>query len=293
MGNNLSKLETFVNLGFNRDPFKGTTHKTGDSVRINRILPMAVNAHAIVSIVGERGSGKTKAVLDGLRKLKVCQVIVRSTDKQRLLISDIEQAMILDLSDEKPKRGREIRARQLRRILGVASEKHEIVLVIEESHRLHGMTLRALKALREMDWMGETELFTVVLLGQSDPMNRAGMAEVRLRTDTIQMQGLTSKEINHYIQDTVGHIFKDEVKLAVCQMEEARNFLNLQNILLALMGRALAEGRDVVLPEDVAGEFGYSQEETNQKAALSSIENVKTDNAQKANEGLRAVLGRH
>lgn len=290
---NISKLETLVNLGFNRDPFKGFICKTGDSVRISRILAMAVNANAMVSIVGDRGSGKTRAILDGMKKMKVRQVFVRSADKSRLLITDIEQAMILDLSDEKPKRGKEIRARQLRRILGEASRKHEIVLVIEEGHRLHGMTLRALKTLREMDWMGETELFTIVLLGQSNPMNKAGVAEVRLRTDTIQMQGLTSKEINQYIQGTVGHIFEDEARASVSQLDEARNFLNLQNILVALMGRALAEGRDMVSAEDVAAEFGYSQKETNQKAGVSSIEDVKADDTQKANEGLRAILNRH
>ena len=289
----MSKLEVLASLGFNRDPFKGVTYKTGDSVRINRIVPMAVNAHAILSIVGERGAGKTKTVLDSLQEMKVCQVIVRSTDKQRLLIGDVEQAIILDLSDEKPKRGREIRARQLRRILGEASMRCEIVVVLEEAHRLHGMTLRGLKGIREMSWMGSIELFTIILLSQSDPMGRVGMDEVRLRTDTVQMHGLTAKEINRYIKGTVGHIFQDEARAAVSQMGEARNFLNLQNILLALMGRALTEGRDMVLVEDVSGEFGYSQKETNQKADVSSIKDIKNTDTQKANEGLRAALGGH
>ena len=176
-----------------------TTHlKTMDSERITRILAMAINGHAMVSIVGARGCGKTRAINGALQKMNVRKVFVRSADKSRLLISDIEQAMILDLSDEKPKRGREIRARQLRRILGEASSMQEVVVVIEEGHRLHGMTLRALKTLREMDWMGKTELFSIVLVAQSDPMGKRGVSEVRLRSDAVLMKGLTRDEISRY-----------------------------------------------------------------------------------------------
>lgn len=276
----LSKFEILVNLGFSQNPFRRVNLKTGDCVRIRQVLNMAIKDRAMIVIEGERGCGKSLSVNSALKNLKINPVMVRSTDKARLLISDIEQAMILDLSDEKPRRGREIRARQLRRILGEASRKQKVVVVIEEGHRLHGMTLRALKSLRELDWLGETELFTVILLGQSDPMNKAGVAEVRLRSDTLSMHGLTENEIAGYVHSTVGRVFSKEAVTAVASLPDAGNFLNLQNILITLMARAFASGRKEVRPEDISDLYGtntVSFKQKNKAFSPGKIDN-KTDN---------------
>lgn len=263
---NLSRLELLDVFGFRSDPFKNFLMETADLLRIERLIPMAIKAHAIiVSLVGERGVGKTDALRRALRNIKVRRVIVRATDKQRLLISDIERAMLLDLGEEKIRRGAEIRARQLRRVVGEASRKEQIVLIVEEAHRLHGQTLRALKSLSELDWMGETGLFTVILLGQSDPMNKAGLSEVRLRSDTIHMKGLSSEEAAKYIKGTVGQVFNREAIEKVAEVADARNFLDLQNVVLGLMGRALANGREQVEIQDVTEMFGQSKPKVEQK----------------------------
>jgi len=256
---NLSRLETFVKCGFKHDPFKKVNFETSDSLRIQRILSMGIKSRALVSIVGERGMGKTRAINTALKKMKIRQVTVRSADKAKLLISDIEQAMILDLSDEKPKRGKEIRARQLRRILGEASIKNDVVVVIEEGHRLHGMTLRSLKTLREMDWMGESELFSIVLVAQSDPMMKPGVSEVRLRSDTVHMNGLATCEISGYVRSTVGEIFSDDAIDKIAELTEAKNFLNLQNMIISLMVRMVYSGTEKVEVEAVINEFDNSQ----------------------------------
>jgi len=288
---NFSRLELLDYLGFRKDPFRTAGLGTNDGKRIQRILSMAIQARAMVSIVGERGVGKTRAVKDALKSLRVRTVLVRSSDKARLMIGGIEGAMILDLSEEKPKRGGEIRARQLRRVLGEASRNQKIVLVIEEAHRLHGQTLRALKCLRELTWMGETELFTVVLLGQSDPMNKGGVAEVRLRSDTIHMKGLTENEIAGYIQSAVGAVFAEEAINAVALLPEAKNFLNLQNILVKLMGRAVAADREEVSLEDVADEFGSGPNKMSKAAISADVRAAKKETPQGGNESLKSVLG--
>lgn len=280
---NISRLETFVRLGFKRDPFKRFNFKTADTTRIGQIIEYAVSSRAMVSIVGIRGDGKSRAVRAAL-DIKGFQIVfLRSPDKARLLITDIEQAMILELSDEKPKRGREIRSRQLRRILGQASRRREVVLVIEEGHQLHGMTLKALKSLREMDWMGEVELFTVVLIGQGDPMSKAGVAEVRLRADTVRMQGLVMSEVAAYVQGTVGRVFSAEAIEAVTQLPDVGNYLNLQEVLISLMGHALANGRDMVQIEDLKDLYGEKvvTERTDpvKKAGKSAGETVGGKNA--------------
>jgi type II secretory pathway predicted ATPase ExeA len=273
----LSRLETFVNIGFADDPFRSFSIETADSIRVRRILEMAVKARAVVSIVGDRGIGKSRSVMGALRQMGVKVITVRSADRARILITDIEQAMVIDLSDETPRRGREIRARQLRRIIGQASRTQRVVLVIEEGHRMHGQTLRAIKNLRELDWMGETELFTVVLIGHSDPMSKPGLAEVRLRSDAVRMHGLTKKDVVRYVEGTVGEVFAPKAIEAVADLDGTRNFLDLQSVLVDLMGAAVTHGTRQVNLEHVWSVFGSGAKGGQQGKSERPISPAKSD----------------
>jgi len=247
----ITKLELFVNLGLRKDPFKGVVYETGDAVRVRRILAMAVESHAMVSIVGERGMGKTEAVKAALAKLDAKVVTVEKSDKTRVTIGDIEMAMVLDLCNEQPKGGEKL-SRQLRPILGAAGVgKGRVILLLEEAQRIHGATLKSLKTLREKSWMGETELFTVVLVGQSDPMARPGLSEVRLRTDCVRMHGLSSSEAAGYVQATLGKYFEESALDALSELPGATNFLELQELCVKVLGHALSAGRETVTVEDV------------------------------------------
>lgn len=288
----LSRIEVLAGCGFERDPFKNVNFRTGDGLRIKNILKMAVNSSAMVSIIGERGMGKTEAITAALNHLQARQVSVRSADKDHLLITDIEYAMIFDLSDETPKRGREIRARQLRRILGEASSKQNIVLVIEEGHRLHGQTLRALKTLREMDWMGKKELFSVVLVGQSDPMSKRGVSEVRLRSDSVHMRGLAQGEVAGYIQSTVGSVFTDDAIHRISELAESSNFLELQEVLVCLMGDMLGSGEDKVTEDAVDAMFSVTQESVPRPRSTPKPKKKAADPVSSGNSSIRDVLKR-
>ncbi len=277
----MCKYEVLENLGFTSVPFKKFKQDTLDSSRVKKILNMAVGDRGMLSIVGERGIGKTTAIIEGLSGCSARVINVDPADRERLTIGDIEKEMVMALSDEKPRAGRVVRAKQLRRIVGEASRKNEIVLVIEEAHRLHGQTLRSIKTLREMEWMGERGLFTVVFVGQSDPMNKAGVAEVRLRSDSVQMQGLTGKEVSAYIQETIGSLFTDDaVILQIAEMGASRNFLELQELLFVLMRSAVAAGREYITRDDVTLASGQKVSQTptrkktdraGQKAAVSAV----------------------
>jgi type II secretory pathway predicted ATPase ExeA len=287
----LSRPEVLVNFGFSRDPFDGAAFETTDQVRIRRILAMSVQSRAMVSIIGERGIGKSEAVKAALDTLNAGLIMVRPADKERLLISDIEQEMIFALGDDPPRRGKVVRTQQLRRLLGEASRKKDIVLVIEEGHRLHGQTLRSLKTLRELDWIGKSKLFSVVLVGQSDPMNKPGVAEVRLRTDSVQMHGLSAREIQHYLQITVGAVFSEEAAAEVARQPNTSNFLDLQHLLVQAMGRALAAGRDKVESEDVCSEASKQRAATKGKIRVKNAV-PRPEEAQLGGEAVRAVLSR-
>ncbi len=252
----MGRLETLAEFGYERDPFRSSRMDTVDAARVRRVIGMALESRAMVSLVAERGTGKTQALDMALRDKDVTVVRVLSADKEWVGIGDIERALIFDLSQESARRTREIRARQLRRILGEASRKTSVVLVLEESHRLHGSTLRALKSLREMEWMGQSPLFTVVMIGQYDPLQRAAVDEVRLRTDTVAMKGLTQQEIADYIEATVGKAFEPDAIQALSKCGQARNFLDLQEMAVQVMGRALEVGRKKVTPFEILAIYG-------------------------------------
>lgn len=256
MNNSMTRLETFCNLGYHKDPLKGHLYETGDMVRARRILTMAVESRAMISIVGERGCGKSEAVKAALKKLppsdKPVKVVwVNREDQEKLTISDIKCSMILNLSAENVKRGGIVSSMQLRRVLGEASKKQRVVVAIEEAQRLHPNTLRSLKTLREIEWLGETELFTIILVAQSDPMNRPGVAEVKLRSDIVRMQGLAPHEAAHYVRESIGKHFSADAIEQLAELPQARNYLELQALCIDLINSALAAGRDQVTVEDV------------------------------------------
>ncbi len=272
----MSKLEILAMAGFEKDPFGGE-FQTADQTRVERLVKMAVASGSMISIVGERGIGKTRAIGRALQHMKARIVRPYTPDRPRLAIGDIEQAMIFDLSDESPKRSREVRSRQLRRILGEAAFRSPVVVVLEEGHRFHGGTLRALKTMREFEWMGKTNLFSVILAAQSDPMQKPGVSEVRLRSDTVVMTGLSIAEVGEYIRQTMGAAVEESAIPLLSAMPGTRNFLDLQACLLRSLATALSAGRNAISPEDV-------------QASDAGQEIPKTGTAEKGRNALRNLL---
>lgn len=250
-GMTMTRLELFCNLGYKVDPLEGHSFETGDGIRTRKILTMAIESHAMISIVGERGVGKSRAVKAALRKIGATVVMVQKLDKAAVKIADVERALIFDLSQQLPKANGEVRARQIRPVIGEAIKKRKVVLVIEEAQRLHASTLRSLKTLREIDWWGERELFTIVLIAQSDPMARPGVSEVALRSDMVRMKGLSSEEAAGYIKATVGKHFEEDAMTALGEFPGAANWLELQALIVQALNVMIAKGHDKMTLQDV------------------------------------------
>jgi len=249
---NISKYDVLSSFGFTSNPFRGKPVETGDMLRIRRTLKLAIHDRGLIGIVGERGAGKSVAVIEALKGLSAKIVKVWAVDKRRMVIGDVEYALIRELSDEAPKRQKELRAVQLRTVLGQAARGRQVVLVIEEAHQLHYQTIRALKALRELAWMGEKELITVVLIGQTDALNKPGMAEIRLRSDTIHMGGLTREEIKNYLTSRLGEVLAPGALDSLATLPDTSNYLDLQESVIIAMSRAMTAGRRTVEAEDVS-----------------------------------------
>ena len=134
----------------------------------------AVMDNEMIALVGPTGAGKTELYKHACLHLKTnpdqAPIFVRvcNKNKERLTIASIINAIIYDISDEGPRHDMEARSRQVVRLLGekVVREKKHVCVVIEEAHRLHANTYRAIKELREESFAGVTPLFSIVLIGQ-------------------------------------------------------------------------------------------------------------------------------
>lgn len=265
----MSRLEILSEFGYSRDPFKNFRMETADSLRLKRVLNMAIESRAMMSVVASWGFGKTSALDLAFRDIDAHVVRLITPDKERVVVSDIEKGLILGLSNEMCKRTKEVRARQIRRILGEASREKPVILILEEAHRMHGQTLRALKTFREMEWMGQSPLFTVLMVGQYDPMRKRNVDEVRLRTDTVHMKGLTDSEVREYIRNTVGKHFEADAAEAISRLSGAKNFLDLQEVLLNLLAKAVELGQNKVTALDVFDVYGGGFKEVLKRNNLS------------------------
>lgn len=251
----LSRYETLIEFGYKSDPFRGVRIKTTDAARVAKALRMAVESRGMLSVVSGTGAGKSEAVNSSLADVEAVVVRLVTADCERVTVADIERALVCSLSNEEPRRSREVRAIQVRALLGCVSKEKDVVLVLEEAHRMHHQTLRSLKTLREMSWQGRSPLFTAILVGQFDPLARPSLREVSLRSGAIRLKGLARCEVEDFIGRTVGSNFDGGAVDAVLRLPESRNFLELEEVLITLMSHALSTGRKRVEVIDVYEQF--------------------------------------
>ena len=246
-----SKMINRQDFGLAPNPWPDLTIDTQDMSQLSEITAACIKTRAMVSVIGARGSGKTYALrraFDAQDTLVIVEPLRLTRDK--LHMGDIENALIRDLSDERPRRSGEARSHQVRRILGEAQKRHEIVLYIDDAHILHHSTLRALKRLRELSWLNKAPLLSIVLVGQFD--KTASIAEVGLRSDSLHLNGLTPAEIKHAVQSIFSDKITQDALRAVSKIKLAANWLNLQNIMDACIATALARGAGQIDEDIVA-----------------------------------------
>jgi type II secretory pathway predicted ATPase ExeA/predicted XRE-type DNA-binding protein len=287
-----SQLALYAEFGFSKDPFvQAERMETADALKIKRLVGMAIDSRAMVTVHGPRGFGKSDAIKKALAgRAKTIVVRLASTENEAVTIGDIEKALILDVSEvltpvETPKRSREVRARQLRRIVGEASKSdknYSVILILEDAQCMHAATLRSIKRLRELEYHGMDRLVTVLLTAQWDPFRSQALDEVRLRSDKIEMKGLTSSEIKEYVGHTVGRVFEDDAVEAVSRIGgpngRGQNFLELQELLCDLMDTALMHGHKKVKAIDVFSKTGGGLKELLKEAGISQADAAREAN---------------
>ena len=236
-------------FGLPADPWAGCHLATTDTVRVAQAVQAAAEAQLLVSILGARGAGKTHAVRQALRGLRSIRMVEPlRLGRERLHIGDIESAIIRELAPhERPRRSGEARSYQVRRVLGQGAQAHPVILLIDDAHVLHPATLRALKRLRELSWLGVARLLGIVLLGQAD--RAASMPELGLRSDRLWLAGLLPEEAETALEQALNRrgrpiVIELDAAAALGASERARNWLDLAALADHCLLEAAARGED-------------------------------------------------
>lgn len=204
-----------------RDPFpaNGGVDKDADIYMseehryLEAIMLDAAKHGGLLAIIGQVGSGKStirKKMFEQLRREGgVLTVFPQIMDKDRITSTALCDAIIMDISDEKPKVKHEQKARQVRNLLMERSRNGDrCCLVIEEAHNLTVAAFKTLKQLWELE-DGYNKLLSIVLIGQTeladklDERHHPEMREIIRRIQIAHIQGL-----NGNMRDYLLHKFK-------------------------------------------------------------------------------------
>jgi len=192
-------------------------------------LRAAVQSRRLLAVIGRFGSGKSVLAREALRRSEAQPVYVNNPDRERLRISHVVTALIAKLSDERPRQDMIARTHQLARIMGekVVLEGAEIVVVIENAHRMHANTLLALKDLRESAiYKGESPLFTALLVGQEALYGKIEKwGEVKYRTKPIMLTEdagwMDYPERLRYLETIYGDLIGADTRDRIAAMHES------------------------------------------------------------------------
>lgn len=222
----------------------------------------AVMSRRMACVVGGFGSGKSTLVRETLNRLsKVRVVYVNTPDREKMTIANIQSAVIYELTNEAPKRDRMARLLQLSRIIGLEVKSHgrEVVLVLDNAHRLHTNTILALKDLREAaNFKGHESLFSVILVGQESlPAKIASWKEVRYRTLQMELDQeywMDQAERMNYLAAIYGRFITDEARQMIAAYQSTP--LQMDFLVDEIMRKMKAAGETVLgvdqLPSSLA-----------------------------------------
>lgn len=175
-------------FGLFRDPFLDDVQGTDDvflspDQRYIREHMFSTAKHGgFLAVIGESGAGKSvlrRDLIDRIQREEhaITPIMPRTIDKGQLTAGALCDAIIQDISQEKPKQKLESKARQIERLLtGSSRGGASHVLIIEEAHDLTVHTLKYLKRFWELE-DGFRRLLGIILIGQ--PELRSNLDERR------------------------------------------------------------------------------------------------------------------
>jgi type II secretory pathway predicted ATPase ExeA len=221
-----------------RNPFVSDVEKSSDIYKSDEhhYIEMAMMDTAkhggFLAVIGEVGSGKTtmrREVMEHLKKDSNVQVIFpQIIDKGRITAGSICDAIIMDLSEEKPKIRLEQKTRQVQKLLMDRSRAgYQACLILEEAHDLTTQTLKYLKRFYELE-DGYKKLLGIILVGQTELKHMFNESQhVEMREVIRRVQVAEIKGLNGHLSDYLTVKFKRVgAKLADIMDDDAVNALS-------------------------------------------------------------------
>ena len=245
-------MDVLIRQRFGLSPGPRDDVETADAVRTKALVRAAAQGGLLVSIAGRRGAGKTRAVRMALASLSARVVEPLRLDRERLHLGDVQDAIVAQLSEERPRRSGEARSGQVRRILG--RSRGPVLLWIDDAHVIHPSTLRGLKRLLELTWQGAGPLLGIVLTGQRD--RTEGAPEVGLRASRLHLEGLLPTEAARAIGAELGEAVEGAAATILASSARARNWLDLGGLLDECLLAAASRGDRTVTVEVAAQVLG-------------------------------------
>lgn len=199
-------------LGLRFDPFDRGLETaedvflSADYTRTQEAIRAAIYHQQMLVIVAPRGAGKTVALREIAERAGREILFVRdiALSIERLRINHLREALVRRLLEERHtqdyvRRSEVAQTEQLRRLLGEA--RRQVVLVLEDGHRMQSQSLINLKRLRELSFGRRERLLTIIILAQPSITGLLEKyEEVRLRSHVVELEGLSSKEVVQYIK---------------------------------------------------------------------------------------------
>lgn len=275
----------------------------------------------MVVISGKWGMGKSVLFREVRRAMTLepenspIFVRVASEEKEKVTIGTIMNAMLYDLTQESPRQNLEARTRQVIRVIGEMVKMQggqvmgrPVVVFIENAQRLHVNTIRSLKDFREHDYNGEAPLFSMVLIGQEDLMEKVNRyGEVRCRTVSYELcpanNFMTAQKREQFIKSVFGEAVQPEARRRIAnvfgtplgivnfieqKMKELKR-AGITEITTAVIDDLPLKEYYFALQENV-GPIGYREISEKAGMALGSVSNAMNGYAPQSLDKIKAAM---
>ncbi len=260
-------LERF---GLKKNPFDAAGDFEGRNyLQVIEFAQTILESRGLGAIAGPVGCGKTRAISafcaeyldDEGRSIEPSVRILKTLAPYTLHLT--AQSLVHKLIQEfAPERSvptpLELKMLRLQAALGPEGIKNKVLVIIDEAHDLRPDTLKAIKTLRELSWLGKAPLFGVLLVGEPFLAQKIrNIKKVSLRCETLTLEEPASAEIKAYIEHCGVKRFLTPAALEFTA-RASDSYLRARGLIESGLNKIFWAGRNKIELDDLLGCLGNS-----------------------------------